>query len=94
MVNEARRLAREPRADALDPSVEPTGNGHSDDPFDLRIWVAALPERQREALFLRYYADLEYRVIADLLGIEVGTVSATLSAAHQTLRKRLGAVRR
>lgn len=70
------------------------GNGQVEDPFDLRVWIAALPERQRETLFLRSYADLEYRAIADVLGIEVGTVSATLSAAHQTLRKRLEEVRR
>jgi RNA polymerase sigma factor (sigma-70 family) len=94
VVNEARRLAREPHPQALDAASEPTGNGHVEDPFDLRVWIAALPERQREALFLRYYADLEYRAIAEVLGIEVGTVSATLSAAHQTLRKRLEEVRR
>ena len=94
VVNEARRLAREPRAEPLDAEREPTGNGHSEDPFGLRVWIAALPERQRETLFLRYYADLEYRAIAEVLGIEVGTVSATLSAAHQTLRKRLEEVRR
>ena len=50
--------------------------------------------RQRDALFLRYYADLDYRAIADVLRIEVGTVSATLSAAHQSLRKRLEEARR
>lgn len=94
VVNEARRLAREPHPEALDAAHEPAGNGHFEDPFDLRVWIAALPERQRETLFLRYYADLEYRAIADVLGIEVGTVSATLSTAHQTLRKRLEEVRR
>jgi RNA polymerase sigma factor (sigma-70 family) len=51
--------------------------------------VASLPERQRLAVFLRYYADLDYRAIADTLGIEVGTVSATLAAAHATVRSRL-----
>jgi hypothetical protein len=45
----------------------------------LRVWIAALPDRQREVLFLRYYADLDYRTVADVLGIAVGTVSATLS---------------
>jgi RNA polymerase sigma-70 factor, ECF subfamily len=60
----------------------------------VRAWVAALPERQREAVFLRYYADLDYRTVANVLRIEVGTVSATLSAAHQTLRSRLEEVER
>ena len=48
-----------------------------------------VPERQRLALFLRYYADLDYRQIAHALGVTPGTVAATLSAAHRTLRARL-----
>ena len=48
--------------------------------------VAALPERQRLVGFLRYFADLEYREIGAALGIETGTVSATLHAAHANLR--------
>jgi RNA polymerase sigma-70 factor, ECF subfamily len=50
-------------------------------------WVRSLPERQRLAVFLRYWADLDYRAIATVLDIQVGTVSATLSAAHQALRR-------
>jgi RNA polymerase sigma factor (sigma-70 family) len=56
---------------------------------DFGRWVAALPERQRLAVFLRYWADLDYRAIASVLGVEVGTVSATLNAAHATLRRSL-----
>ncbi len=55
----------------------------------VRGWVAALPERQRLAVFLRYYADLDYRAVAAALDVEVGTVSATLSSAHRALRKQL-----
>jgi DNA-directed RNA polymerase specialized sigma24 family protein len=40
-------------------------------------------------VFLRYYADLDYQTIADTLGIEVGTVGATLAAAHRMLRKSI-----
>jgi RNA polymerase sigma-70 factor (ECF subfamily) len=92
VVNEARRIAREPDEEPIDAAIPAAANGHVR--LELGALVAALPERQREALFLRYYADLDYRAIADVLGIEVGTVSATLSAAHQTLRKRLEALRR
>jgi RNA polymerase sigma factor (sigma-70 family) len=56
---------------------------------DLRALVAALPERQRLALFLRYYADLDYRSIADALGVRPGTVAASLHQAHATLRRSL-----
>jgi RNA polymerase sigma factor (sigma-70 family) len=94
VINEARRVAREPRLESLERAPEARTNGVPDDSLGLRAWIAALPDRQREALFLRYYADLDYRTVADVLGIEVGTVSATLSAAHQALRKRLEEVRR
>ena len=52
-------------------------------------WVKRLPERQRLVVFLRYWADLDYRAISEVLGIEVGTVSATLSKAHHSLRRSL-----
>lgn len=79
------------RAHKARPRQQPVGkiysNQHSDegDP-ELRARLAALPERQRLVVFLRYFADLGYREIAETLEIEVGTVSATLNAAHTSLR--------
>lgn len=89
VVNEARKLRARVGHDA--DAVEPVGaaNGGPTDETAIRTWIAALPERQRLAVFLRYYADLDYRSIATALEIEVGTVSATLSAAHSALRKQL-----
>ena len=55
----------------------------------VRSLIASLPERQRLALFLRYYADLDYRSIAGVLGVEIGTVGATLNKAHAALRRQL-----
>ena len=72
--------------DVLEQKHGVSGNGHVDE-LGVRRWIAALPERQRAAIFLRYYADLDYRGIASALEIEVGTVSATLSAAHRALRR-------
>jgi RNA polymerase sigma factor (sigma-70 family) len=51
--------------------------------------LARLPERQRLIVFLRYYADLDYRRIAEVVGVEVGTVSASLAAAHRSVRLSL-----
>jgi DNA-directed RNA polymerase specialized sigma24 family protein len=48
-----------------------------------------LTERQREVLFLHYYADLDYATIAEALGITPGTVGATLSTARRVLRQAL-----
>lgn len=47
--------------------------------------VRQLPAQRRMAIFLRYFADLSYAEIGDVLGIAEGTVAATLSQAHQQL---------
>jgi RNA polymerase sigma factor (sigma-70 family) len=71
-------------------------HGASHDPLesdvnveDVRSAVKALPERQRVVLFLRYYADLDYRTIARVLEIRPGTVGAALNKAQLTLRRAL-----
>jgi RNA polymerase sigma factor (sigma-70 family) len=56
---------------------------------DLRASLLALPERQRLAVFLRYYADLSYREIGETLGVSAGTIAASLNAAHAALRRNL-----
>jgi RNA polymerase sigma factor (sigma-70 family) len=66
------------------PADEQAIDGHEESELAARL--AVLPERQRLVVFLRYFADLEYREIASALGIETGTVSATLHAAHVSLR--------
>lgn len=55
----------------------------------LRRMVSALPDRQRLVLFLRYYADLDYRSIAHALDMEIGTVGATLNHAHAALKLQI-----
>ena len=64
-------------------------NGQPEHDAELRVALARLPERQRTAVFLRYYADLDYAAIGEALGIAPGTVAATLNQAHTTLRARL-----
>jgi RNA polymerase sigma factor (sigma-70 family) len=63
-------------------------NGH-DELGAAAAALATLPERQRLALFLRYYADLDYAAIAEALGVARGTVSATLHAARSNLQTKL-----
>jgi RNA polymerase sigma factor (sigma-70 family) len=55
----------------------------------VRAAIRALPPRQREALFLRFYLDFDYASIANVLDIEIGTVSATLHAARTALAHAL-----
>jgi RNA polymerase sigma factor (sigma-70 family) len=67
--------------DEAPPAVETDG--------DVREAVRGLPARQRDALFLRYYLDFDYATIAETLGVEVGTVSATLHAARENVMQAL-----
>jgi RNA polymerase sigma-70 factor (ECF subfamily) len=83
VVNAARdaRRRRRPQADAPDSAV--------DDVRGERLPLSLLTGRQREILFLHYYADLDYETIGATLGISPGTVGATLSQARATLREAL-----
>jgi RNA polymerase sigma factor (sigma-70 family) len=85
VVNAAKKRAQ-PRMEVEHEAPAESENGFGD---PVRSLVAALPERQRLALFLRYYADLDYRSIGAVLGIAPGTVGATLNAAHAALRSSL-----
>jgi RNA polymerase sigma-70 factor, ECF subfamily len=72
------------------PVAAPATNGSApSEDARLTAAIAALPERQRLAIFLRYYGDLDYASIAKALGIKAGTVAGALHAAHNTLRKTL-----
>ena len=81
---ESGRASRRPVAVGADVAVESNGGGNSGE--TIRAVVAFLPERQRHALFLRYYADLDYAAIAAALDMSIGTVGSTLAAAHAALR--------
>jgi RNA polymerase sigma-70 factor (ECF subfamily) len=85
VVNAARKAARRPLIEVgalVDDAVELPPSFP-----ELAPLISSLPERQRLIVFLRYYADLDYRSIAATLGVEVGTVSAALSVAHATVRR-------
>ena len=88
VVNAAHQRRRELSREAVAPAAEAQvrGNGFGG---PVRAAIASLPERQRLALFLRYYADLDYASIATVLGVAEGTVAATLNAAHAAVRRTL-----
>jgi RNA polymerase sigma factor (sigma-70 family) len=78
-----------------EPEDVPADSTASDDSGSvIRDAVRQLPQRQRDALFLRYYLDFDYRAIAEALDVEVGTISATLHAARNSLMDALQEVRR
>jgi RNA polymerase sigma-70 factor (ECF subfamily) len=56
--------------------------------------LALLSQEHREALYLVYYKDLPYEVIARHLGIPENSVKSRVYCARQALKKKLSVVRR
>jgi len=54
--------------------------------LSVRDAIATLPARQRQAVVLRYLADLSLDDVADAMGCATGTVKATLHQAMQSMR--------
>src|SRR3954447_20278521 len=81
---DARRRASSETADLWSPAGESSA---------AEVPLQSLTARQREIVFLHYFADLSYDEIASALGISPGTVGATLTAARRTLRVSLEEVR-
>jgi len=73
---------------AVDEVPEVAFVDESRDPM-LAAAMRALPPQRRMAIFLRYFADLSYAEIGEVLGVAEGTVSPTLSKAHQQLSAAL-----
>ena len=55
--------------------------------------IAAQPDRYRTALVLRYYADLEYDAIAEVLSVSRNQVATLLHRGRQRLRQELASIR-
>ena len=89
VMNAVRTSARRYRPPISHPSFEqvPDLGSGADTDEELRRLIRELPERQRLALFLRYFADLDYETIASILGVASGTVAASLHSARLAIRK-------
>jgi RNA polymerase sigma-70 factor (ECF subfamily) len=55
----------------------------------ISIALAALPNRQREALVLQYYQELSNIEAADLMGVSVDALESLLSRARRNMRALL-----
>jgi RNA polymerase sigma-70 factor (ECF subfamily) len=55
----------------------------------IRQHVMALPERQRMAVLMHKYEDMDYRQIGDVLKLSESATKSLLFRAYQTLRERL-----
>ena len=55
----------------------------------IRAEVAALPERQRLAVLMHKYQEMDYRQIGEVLKLSESATKSLLFRAYQTLRERL-----
>ncbi len=83
-IKSLRRAAPPPGRVVADPSDEATLR------LALVDALGHLPRRQREAVALRYLADLSIEDVASTLGVSTGTVKQSVHRALRTLRERVG----
>ncbi|HLG15239.1 MAG TPA: sigma-70 family RNA polymerase sigma factor [Blastocatellia bacterium] len=87
----ARRRRVRPQV-SLEDVAEPVAENVSGDPMlseTLRRTIAALPEKPRMVVILRYQEDLEPAEIARVLGMPVNTVKSHLRRSLAMLREKL-----
>lgn len=74
----------------IDPALIPEQRLDKSQQGDLiSIALAALPNRQREALVLQYYQELSNIDAADLMGVSVDALESLLSRARRNMRTLL-----
>ncbi len=88
VLNEARWLLRSRRSSAL-PVPVTAGNPIPEPDWEVVAAVAALPARQRAAVFLRYWEDLSVDAVAQHMGTRPGTVKRYLHLTRRSLKGRL-----
>ena len=74
-------------AEELDTLFADTGDPQVDDTLPRAIMALSRP--YREVIILYYYQELKAREIADVLHVDVSTVTARLSRARKQLREAL-----
>jgi len=63
---------------------------HSDQQMDIRQMLLHLNEQQQEAIQLKYWHDLDYQTIADMMNVPVGTVKSRVFQGLKKLRELYG----
>ena len=74
----------------LSPVVEETSATLTERKKRVLQAVNQLPKRQKEAIFLKYYENLDYEEIANLMSLEIHSVYKLVSTGIKKLRSRLG----
>jgi RNA polymerase sigma-70 factor (ECF subfamily) len=94
-IDELRRERRRPQGNTILPEEAlhslpvPSTAIETVEQREVREAVAALPENQREALFLAFFHGFSHQEIATRLHMPLGTIKARIRRALQTLRQQL-----
>ena len=89
-----RRRGAERRAYSRVAGAQAAVTPDADDALAVRSVVAALPERQRQVIVLRFYLGMSVAEVADCLGASADAVAALTHRAVRTLRAHLGETER
>ena len=100
-LNVCRETRRKRQLDPLDAAGEPaavtSGVGHltedEEETAVLKRTLASLPDRQREAITLRFFEELSVEETAAAMNCATGTVKATVHQALKVLREKLKQLR-
>src|SRR5262249_11875251 len=84
-----RRRRTAPLSGQLTGPIEPDPADTSALDQSLHSALAALPELHRAALTLRYFEELDYRTIENILGLTNGALRGILGRALASMRKQL-----
>jgi RNA polymerase sigma factor (sigma-70 family) len=95
--NYLRRQRRRPKLVSLDALPEIHSNGatpeaslQSSERFrKLVVLLAGLPDKQQEAIALRYGAELSYAEMSDIMGVEMNYIGVLIHRARRALARAL-----
>jgi RNA polymerase sigma-70 factor (ECF subfamily) len=96
-LNVVREMRRARGYETLEAAAEPAGTKPSpvmrlvedDESAVLKQTIASLPDRQREAITLRFFEELSVEETATVMQCAAGTVKATVHQALRSLREKL-----
>jgi RNA polymerase sigma-70 factor (ECF subfamily) len=88
-----KRLKEKQKIVSIDSIKEQSIDGiydNSEDSVVLEKYLSKLNENHKEIIKLKYYLDLDYKTISEILKIPLGTVKSRLSIGMKELKEAMG----
>lgn len=88
-----KRLKEKQKIVSIDSIQEQSIDGiydNSEDSVVLEKYLSKLNENHKEIIKLKYYLDLDYKTISEILKIPLGTVKSRLSIGMKELKEAMG----